>query len=185
MIGVHEQKNGTVKDVIIREWTLEDLPAVQHVLLTTWLDAYASFIPEEDLRAYFEEHYNLPALQALYHSRGVGGYVAEVGGSLAAYVKTQFSVEEKRFYVSSLYVLPEYQGLGLGTRLMRSAEQCALTYNVDEIWLGVMTQNLPALKWYRSMGFRFVEEQPFTMGKTTVAHLIGFRKVPRDTEITA
>jgi hypothetical protein len=33
----------------------------------------------------------------------------------------------------------------------------------------------PTIAWYRSLGFSFVEEAPFTMGKATVRHLIGFK----------
>ena len=162
---------------VIREWTLEDLPAVQHVLLTTWLDAYVSFIPEDDLRTYFDQHYSLHALQAMLHEAGFSGFLVEVDGTTAAVIRNRFDFREQRFYVSSLYVLPEYQGLGLGKELMRVAEERALSYQVKEIWLGVMSENRPALDWYKGMGFRFVEEMPFTMGHTTVSHLIGFKKI--------
>ncbi len=164
-------------DTIIREWKLDDLTAVRHILITTWLDAYASFVPEADLRFYHEQHYKHAALEKLYHTRGVTGFVAEVRHAVVAFVRTQMNDEDGRFYVSSLYVLPGYQGMGLGTKLMEAAEQCALTHRADEVWLGVMSQNLPALKWYRGMGFQFVEEQPFAMGQTTVPHLIGFKKL--------
>ncbi len=161
----------------IREWTLEDIPAVQHVLLTTWLDAYASFIPDEDLRSYFDQHYGVQALQAMFHDAGFSGFLTEVDGIVAAVARNQFDFTEQRFYVSSLYVLPEYQGMGLGSALMEAAEARARSYGVDEIWLGVMKDNRQALEWYRGLGFQFVEELPFTMGKTTVAHLIGFKKI--------
>jgi ribosomal protein S18 acetylase RimI-like enzyme len=162
---------------LIREWTLGDVPAVQHVLLATWLDAYASFIPEEDLRTYFDHHYGLHALEAMFHDPGFSGFLAEIDGAVAAVARNQFDVTEHRFYVSSLYVLPEYQGMGLGTALMEAAATRARLYHVHEIWLGVMKQNRPALEWYKGMGFQFVEELPFTMGRTTVAHLIGFKKI--------
>jgi ribosomal protein S18 acetylase RimI-like enzyme len=48
---------------------------------------------------------------------------------------------------------------------------------LHEIWLGVMVQNVDALAWYRKLGFIFEREEPFTMGKTTVPHLIGFKKI--------
>ena len=162
---------------VIREWTLEDLPSIQHVLLTTWLDAYVSFIPEDDLRTYFDQHYSLHALEAMLHGAGFSGFLVEVDGITAAVIRNQFDFREQRFYVSSLYVLPEYQGRGLGNELMRVAEERALAYQVKEIWLGVMTENRPALEWYKRTGFQFVEELPFTMGHTTVSHLIGFKKI--------
>jgi len=116
---------------LIREWTPEDLPAVQHVLMTTWLDAYSRFIPEEDMRTYFQQHYGLQSLQALFHAPGVSGCVAEVDGMVVGVARLQFNFQERRFYVSSLYILPEYQGRGLGMELMRASEMHAVAYNDD------------------------------------------------------
>ena len=163
--------------VTIRQWTTEDLQAVRQVTWDTWLDAYSSFIPESDLRLYFDTHYTLDALTQLLHTPLVNGFVAEVNGSVVGYVKTKFNKEENRFYVSSLYILPESQGMGLGGKLMVAAEELAKTFGADTTWLGVMTQNTPALDWYKRHGFTFAEEAPFTMGQTTVVHLIGFRKI--------
>jgi ribosomal protein S18 acetylase RimI-like enzyme len=67
--------------------------------------------------------------------------------------------------------------MGIGGALMQAAEQKAVEAGIGEIWLGVMVQNTPALEWYRRNGFVFVEEAPFTMGRTTVNHLIGYRRI--------
>jgi len=163
--------------VTIRQWTTADLPAVRQVTWTTWLDAYSSFIPETDIRQYFDEYYTLDALTQLFHAPLTNGFVAEVDGRIVGYVKTKFNKEENRFYVSSLYILPDRQGMGLGGKLMVAAEALAKTLGADATWLGVMTQNTPALEWYKRHGFTFVEEAPFTMGQTTVVHLIGFKKI--------
>jgi ribosomal protein S18 acetylase RimI-like enzyme len=164
-------------DVIIRQWRREDLESVQRVTWETWIATYLSFIPEKDLRTYFDLHYNLEALSKLFHSEFVNGCVAVVEGTVAGYAKTKLNREENRFYISSLYVLPSYQGQGLGMKLLRAAEECAMSYHVDRVWLGVMAQNIGALAWYRKIGFDFVEEAPFTMGDTTVNHLIGFKLI--------
>lgn len=166
---------------IIRQWTIQDLPSVRQVTWNTWLDAYGSFIPEADLRHYFDEQYTLDALEQLFHDPLMNGFIAEVNGSVAGYVKTKFNKEENRFYVSSLYILPSRQGMGLGGKLMVTAEELAKTFGAESVWLGVMTQNTPALDWYKRHGFTFVEEAPFTMGQTTVVHLIGFRKIEATT----
>jgi ribosomal protein S18 acetylase RimI-like enzyme len=165
--------------VTIRRWTREDLPAIQEVYLETWLDAYSAFIPESDLRAYFDEHYDLASLESLFEKPGSDGCVAEVNGRVVGFVRTIYAQNEQRFYVSSLYILPGCQGAGLGRRLMKEAEQIGEKYSADEIWLGVMTQNVKTVDWYRKLGFKFVREEPFTMGKTSVSHLIGFMKIPR------
>ena len=166
---------------LFREWTIEDLPSVRNVTWLTWLDAYASFVPVEDLRAYFDEHYSLESLGQLFRHPSVKGFVAVVEHEVVGYLKTMFEQKSDRFYISSVYVLPKFQGAGVGGHLMKEAEEQALVCGVDEVWLGVMTQNIPALEWYRRNGFVFVEEQPFTMGHTTVPHLIGYKKIQRRT----
>ena len=164
-------------NLLIRQWTLKDLPAVQRVTWTTWLDAYSSFIPESDLKSYFDSHYTLEALSALVQPPAKSGFVALIDDEVVGYAKTLFNGEEERFYVSSLYILPGHQGKGIGGRLMAAAEEHARSFGVESVWLGVMTQNIQALEWYKKMGFEFLEEAPFTMGNTTVTHLIGCRKI--------
>jgi len=159
----------------LREMTLEDLPSMRRISWETWLATYAAFIPEEDLWSYFDVHYSLEALSLLFRKKTVKGFMAFVGGSAAGFVKTEYNDDEKRFYVSSLYVLPDHQGKGLGTRLLRAAELHGRDYEADRVWLGVMEQNIQALAWYRRLGFQFIEELPFTMGRSTVNHLIGYK----------
>jgi ribosomal protein S18 acetylase RimI-like enzyme len=86
-----------------------------------------------------------------------------------------FDEKSGRCSVASIYVLPESQGHGLGSMLMQEAFRAAVEAKYDRVWLGVMSENSSTIAWYRALGFRFVEEAPFTMGKTTVRHLIGFR----------
>jgi ribosomal protein S18 acetylase RimI-like enzyme len=164
-------------NISIREWTLDDLPSVRRVTWDTWLDAYSSFIPESDLREYYDCNYTLDALSGLFRAQSVNGFVAEVGGEVVGCVKTKFNKEESRFYVSSLYILPAFQGKGIGGMLMVAAEDKAAAFSADSVWLGVMTQNTRALDWYKKHGFHFVEEVPFTIGHTTVVHLIGYREI--------
>lgn len=162
---------------VFREWTEGDFDSVRDVILRTWMDAYSSFIPMEDLRSYFDLHYDFDALHRLYRNPDVKGFVAFIAGRPAGVLRSYFDRAESRFYVSSLYVLPDHQGTGIGNRLMKMAEEHALECGMKEVWLGVMKQNTPALDWYRRHGFEFVEELPFSMGRTTVQHLIGFRKI--------
>ncbi len=164
--------------LVIRPCTEGDIPVVQRITWETWLDAYASFVPVEDLRAYYEEHYSTRKLQDFLRGESSGGFIAEYNGVPGGYARTSFNKEEGRFYVQSLYVLPAYQGHGLGTKLLAASEERALDFRVDAVWLGVMVQNVRTVEWYRKIGFHFVEEAPFTMAKTTVIHLIGYRRIP-------
>ncbi len=164
-------------DRVVRGWCEADLETVRRITWTTWLDAYGSFIPGPDLKAHFDTAYTIRELAKLHASPHFRGLLAEVNGEPAGYAKVRYAPGETRCYVSSLYVLPEYQGHGLGRLLLKKAEEHALTFGVKEIWLGVMVQNAAALAWYLRNGFVFVEEQPFTMGSTSVPHRIGYRPI--------
>ena len=160
---------------MIREWTETDLPDLRHITWETWVATYASFIPLEDLRAYYDEHYSIKALAELMRAPGFRGLIAIEEDRPAGYAKVKYNDDEKKCYLSSLYILPDFQGCGIGGRLMERGETIARTFGVNEIWLGVMVQNTSALAWYRKRGFQFVQEEPFTMGQTSVMHLIGYR----------
>jgi len=83
----------------------------------------------------------------------------------------------KKFFVSSLYVLPVYQGFGIGKKLLNTAYASAASKNYNKVWLGVMKQNVKSLEWYKNLGFIFAEEEPFKMGETEVLHLIGYKEI--------
>jgi ribosomal protein S18 acetylase RimI-like enzyme len=169
-----------MSDILIREWTDEDLSAIRNICWETWVATYATFVPVADLRSYFDREYAIEALREFLRSAANRGLLALVADVPAAFIRTHWEEKESRFYVSSLYVLPEHQGHGLGGLLMAAAEQQAVKRDADAIWLGVMEQNVRTLEWYRKQGFVFVEEAPFVMGNSTVNHFIGFKKIQTD-----
>jgi len=158
---------------IVRLWTDKDLPEVREVLRRTWEVSYAAFIPTEDLRAYLDQVYSLEGLRRLSSDPDVTGFVGVQDERVVATMRMKIERTESRCYVSSIYVVPEAQGQGWGRRLMRLAAERSVAFGRTELWLGVMSQNLPALAWYKKNGFVAVREEPFTMGRTTIAHLIG------------
>ncbi|HUI09312.1 MAG TPA: GNAT family N-acetyltransferase [Bacteroidota bacterium] len=164
----------------IRLWTVEDLPDVRRIGWETWKATYGPFIPEADLKAYHDEHYSEEALRKRFPLPATRGYMGLVGNAPAGYMIMSCDEREKRCNVSSIYIRPSCQGRGLGSMLMGEAFRFAREAGFDRVWLGVMSQNAPTIAWYRSLGFTFVEEEPFTMGRTTVLHYIGYRLTSSD-----
>jgi ribosomal protein S18 acetylase RimI-like enzyme len=159
---------------LVRRWTLNDLTVIQDVLWKTWLDSYKPFIPEPDLKSYFSEHYDLESLTTLFHNPLADGYVAEVDGKVVGFMRTAREPEENRYYVSSLYVLPQHQEKGLGHGLMKRAAEEAKALNLDRVWIGVMVENKGTVEWYEKMGYKAMRTEPFKMGQSTVDHHIGY-----------
>ena len=163
-------------EVTLRNWTKEDFPIVKNILLTTWQNTY-TFIPEADILTHFEKHYSEDRLIEILNDPFSKGIIAEVNIVPAGWLKLFENIINKKFFVSSLYVLPEFQGYGLGKKLLYEAYSIAKQKQFKKIWLGVMKQNIKALEWYKNLGFIFVEEEPFQMGKTEVTHLIGYKAI--------
>ncbi|NWF91628.1 MAG: GNAT family N-acetyltransferase [Syntrophaceae bacterium] len=164
---------------VIRPWQKSDLPSIRRIIWESWISTYSSFIPEIDLRSHFETHYRETSLLRLFDDPFTQGLVAEADDRIAGFARLYFNRDENHLYVSSLYLLPQFQGQEIGRALLKAAERHAAEKGLDEIWIGVMVKNRPGLLFYRKAGFVFVQEGPFTMGKTTVSHLIGYKKLGR------
>lgn len=150
-----------------------DYPTLRDIIWRTWLATYASFVPETDLKLYFDEYYSIAELAGFFSAPGASGRLALLDERPVGITRTRWSFEEQRFYLTSIYVLAEAQGKGVGSALFAEAEEQARVYGVDRIWLGVMRDNAATLRWYEKIGFEFGPDEPFTMGKTSVPHRIG------------
>lgn len=153
----------------------KDFDTLRFILKTTWFDTYSKFIPEEDLTFYLKETYNDDKLKSLIDNPDTKIFIADVDSKSAGMMRVSENKSQKRFYLNSLYVLPDYQGFGVGKELSILAENIAVSLQYDKIWLGVMEQNTTAMNWYKKNGFVFPEKEPFQMGNTTVNHFIGYK----------
>lgn len=160
--------------ITIRNWTEKDFSCVKDILLTTWKSTY-TFLPESDILIHLNKFYSDEKLKELFVNPYIFGLVIEVESQPAGWMKLYENKSENRFYISSLYILPEFQMMGLGKQFLLKAIEIALNKNYGKIWLGVMKENLNALNWYEKHEFNFIEEEPFQMGSTSVSHLIGYK----------
>lgn len=161
------------KEILIRKWNDNDAEAVNKVLKLSWKDAYSSFIPQNDLDFYLEKTYSVDLLKQACNNPDLTCYVSLINEIVCGWLKIFESKKENRIYLASIYVLHEYQKLKIGKKFFEIACNEATNRKYSEIYIGVMIQNELALKWYKKLGFDFFEEQPFTMGNTSVPHIIG------------
>jgi len=90
----------------------------------------------------------------LEHTLGVAHrelYVGEQDGRTAAMVSIGYFLDEA--VINGLAVYPDWQGRGIGGRMLRCAVARALTHSAREISLEVAANNERALELYRRNGF--------------------------------
>ena len=163
----------------IRKWVETDAEGVRNVLQLSWKEAYSQFIPQADLDYYLDKTYSIVSLIEMSKNPNYICYVVEIDNKVAGWLKLTENKEERRFYLSSIYILPECQKMKLGEKFFSIACEEAKKLQYHEIYIGVMVQNERALNWYKKLGFQFFEEQPFTMGTTSVPHLIGKKNLEK------
>jgi len=83
--------------------------------------------------------------------KGWSLFVADDDGQLAAMLAVHLPLR----YLDQLFVAPEYQGHGLGRRLLAFTR----THLPDEIHLRCVRENEKAWRWYEREGFAYEKEQ--------------------------
>ena len=78
-------------------------------------------------------------------------FVADDGGTIAA----MLALHLPKLYLDQLFVAPEYQGQGLGRKLLAFTRQ----HLPDEIELRCIRENEKAWRWYEREGFVYEKEQ--------------------------
>jgi ribosomal protein S18 acetylase RimI-like enzyme len=113
-----------------------------------WMESWASTGLEDPSNFLLAK---LRARVPMEVEKGWSLYVADDNGVLAA----MLAMHLPDCYLDQLFVAPEYQGDGLGRRLLTFTRQ----HLPDEIWLRCVRENEKAWRWYEREGFAFEKEQ--------------------------
>lgn len=73
--------------------------------------------------------------------------------------------EKAGMELERIYVLPAYQGKGLGKLALEKVIDIASAKGKSYVWLGVWDQNTGAIDFYKRHGFEIVGEHDFYMGE--------------------
>jgi ribosomal protein S18 acetylase RimI-like enzyme len=74
-------------------------------------------------------------------------------------VKRDDSIELER-----IYVLKEYQSLGLGKQFLQYIKNKSQEKNKKLLWLGVWEENTRAIQFYQQHGFQKFDTHPYFIG---------------------
>ena len=87
-------------------------------------------------------------------------FVLEHAGGLGAAI--WFEPRDGAAYFGMLSVVPELQGLGIGTRMVRIAEAMAEAMGAHSMSLKIVNVREELGRWYKSLGYREVGTAPYT-----------------------
>lgn len=116
-------------------------------------------------------------LQSIYNNKDVKGYgendldyyfegsenriyLAEIGGNVAAFLSVELHREEENFiYYDDFSVEENYRNKGIGSLLMKEAENYAECKGINKIVLHAEKSNKKAIGFYEKRGFTLLRDE--------------------------
>lgn len=139
---------------LIREMVKEDTKQVQDVAKKSWNATYEGIIPNEIQENFLKSAYNDEMMEwRLSNSLML---VAEADNMIAGFTNFSSVNEKGQAELSAVYLLPEYQGEGIGSALLNTGIK--KLENVREIHLDVEKDNTIGTAFYKAKGFKTVDE---------------------------
>ena len=150
-----------IEEVSIRGLEADDVVAFQEVRLYALQESPTAFgsshheerdRPAEAVRALISGSKERVFFGAFHQSSLVG---------IVGVEREQRAKQRHAAFVRSMFVVPEYRGLGIGKQLLDAAIQRARGWTgVEQVTLAVTAGNDAAVRLYRALGFEVVGRMP-------------------------
>jgi GNAT superfamily N-acetyltransferase len=153
--------------ITIRPADTRDATGIEGVHDAAWREAYRGIIPGVELErmvarrgaSWWRSAIRRGArLNVLDHQDRIAGY-ASYGRNRSPWLTQEAEIYE-------IYLLPEFQGLGLGTRLFRATQANARGAGLKGVAVWALSGNDRALAFYAHLGGRIIKRSTGRFGKS-------------------
>ncbi|QHE52760.1 GNAT family N-acetyltransferase [Pontibacillus sp. HMF3514] len=138
----------------IREMENKDINEVQEVAKTSWNFTYEGLIPLDIQERFLNSAYNDEMMLKRLDVSSL--YIAEKDGKIVGFANFSPVKEEGIVELGAIYLLPEYQGEGIGTALLQ--EGIKKLNGAKSVYISVEKENKIGTNFYRAKGFQVVSE---------------------------
>jgi ribosomal protein S18 acetylase RimI-like enzyme len=143
----------------IRKAEPRDAAAIAGVHAESWQGAYGGIIPFRALTAMISRRGTAWWGDAIRRAASV--LVIEIGGEIVGYAtlgRNRARELPQQGEIYELYIKPEYQGVGLGSRLFSAARDRLAAHGLSGLVVWALEDNLNAARFYAGAGGRDVAE---------------------------
>lgn len=156
----------------VRPASLNDIDGISSVAELTWHNTYGPIYSSEFIRQFLEEAYSPSRLEADIlrdEASPIRKFmVAEADEQIVGYAQLT-DTDHGECELSRIYVLPEFQGKGVGRSLLN--EMIRRDQSIESVFAWVEKDNPIGVRFYQSNHFTFAEEMEETLnGHTTILH---------------
>tara|TARA_R110002051_G_scaffold73135_4_gene132735 strand:+ start:6161 stop:6685 length:525 start_codon:yes stop_codon:yes gene_type:complete len=157
-------------ELIYKRCSLSELDQLREISEQTFITAFAKDNDPTDFKNYIEKAFAFNKIKAellnpdsdfyfVYRNDVLVGYFKLNVFSAQSDVKRDDSIELER-----IYVLKEYQSLGLGKNFLHHIKVIAQERKKKMLWLGVWEENTRAIQFYQQHGFQKFDTHPYYIG---------------------
>ncbi len=129
------------------------MPAISELAGIIWRACYPGIITGEQIEYMLERMYAIDVMRDEIHSQGIRYDLLLVDDKPAGFASYGPASEPGVMKLHKLYLLPELQGRGLGSRLLQHVEHEVGAGGARRLILSVNRRNTKAIKAYHRNGF--------------------------------
>ncbi|MDC6350550.1 GNAT family N-acetyltransferase [Zeaxanthinibacter sp. PT1] len=150
--------------------TLAQLELLSSMSRETFRQAFEAQNEPQDFKTYLDKAFSLETLGRELAQTATSFYFIYREDALVAYMKlntgnAQTDLREASgMELERIYVLKDYQGLGIGAEVLSHVKQMAREAGKEYLWLGVWEENKDAIRFYEKHGFVKSGMHPYYIG---------------------
>jgi ribosomal protein S18 acetylase RimI-like enzyme len=156
----------------VRRAEVKDADAITVVHDAAWRFAYDGLIPAKELARIVARRG--PRWWDRAIRRGTAILVLEVGGAICGYATigpNRARNLPQKGEVYEIYLKPEYQGIGLGTRLFLAARRELARFGFDSVVVWALADNDGACRFYQNAGGRKIARANERFGEVSLTKI--------------
>ena len=159
-----------VNNTKIRIAVEKDYKILANLGIKTFEQTYKDKVEANDMNFYLRNSFSKDKILKELKDKSFTILVASKNNKLVGYAKLlkskipQGSKQFKGVELVRLYVLKNYHGRKIGTKLLEECTKIAKKSKFKYIWLGVWEKNYNAIAFYKKSGFRIFSKCKFNFG---------------------
>ena len=143
--------------VIVQRAKVEEIQEIKRVLSDTWIDTYGSFLSQDTIQKVTTVWHDPQLLASQVQNPDIFFGVAKDESNTILGLVTVRKQDDDTVVVGRLYVNPQYQRKGIGSKLL---EESIIAFpGTRRLRLEVEKQNEKGLSFYQKQGFREISRK--------------------------
>jgi ribosomal protein S18 acetylase RimI-like enzyme len=147
------------QSIVVKPAKPEDLKLLFNVCRQSYAENFAHHWNEGGLDWYLEKVYGVEGIKSDLVNSDINYFMAFFDNEPAGFMKLHLNSDllnhppGSGMEIEKIYFRPQFQGKGIGKKLMTVALEVGRKLRKEIIWLGVIDTNENAIEFYKKMGF--------------------------------